>query len=239
VTEIDTTTTPPHVTRVLSVPPDETTCETINSGKGVLNILSGIHLTPPGSPPELANQLWIGGVNQNNLTKGLFLNDERFGGHADPMLCDGGPNTGRKCKTDDDCDGGTCRAGFAAISRNLYKASFHDITRFQISKIDLVTGDVVGKVDVDEANQGSDLVFSPDGLAAYAVDQFFNSLHIFNSHRGQDGDPTTVFAGPSRFGPGGTQPATTARAARSSPARRRRSSCRRRCSSCRSRPTRS
>ena len=66
---------------------------------------------------------------------------------------------------------------------------------------------MVGKVDVDEANQGTDLVFSADGLAAYVVDQFFNSLHIFNSHRGQDGDPTTVFAGPSRFGPGRTTPA--------------------------------
>ena len=135
------------------------------------------------------------------------VNQHGCGGHADPLLCDGGPNTGRRCKTNDDCGGGTCRAGFAATSRNLYKASFHDITRFQISKIDLVSGEVVGKVDVDEANQGSDIVFSPDGLAAYAVDQFFNSLHIFNSHRGQDGDPTTVFAGPSRFGPGGTQPA--------------------------------
>ena len=100
---------------------------------------------------------------QNNLTKGLFLNDERFGGHADPLLCEGGSNAGRRCTTDDDCDGGACRAGFAAISRNLYKASFHDITRFAINKIDLATGAVVGKIDIDEANQGTDLVFSPDG----------------------------------------------------------------------------
>ena len=207
VTEIDTSVSPPQVLRVLAVPPDESTCETINSGKGVLNVLSGIHLTPPSAPPELANQLWVGGVLQNNLTKGLFLNDERFGGHADPLLCEGGPNAGRRCATDDDCRPGLCRAGFAAISRNLYKASFHDITRFTINKIDLVTGAVVGKIDVDEANQGTDLVFSSDGLAAFAVDQFFNSLHIFNAHRGQDGDPTTVFAGPSRFGPGGTTPA--------------------------------
>jgi DNA-binding beta-propeller fold protein YncE len=204
VSEIDTATR--QVVRVLAVPPDETTCETINSGKGVLNVLSAIHLTPPGSPPALAGQLWVGGVMQNNLTKGLFLNDERFGGHADPLNCEGGPNAGRRCETDADCDGGVCRAGFAAISRNLYKASFHDITRFAISKIDLATGQVVGKIDVDEANQGTDLVFSSDGLAAYVVDQFFNSLHVFNSHRGQDGDPTTVFAGPSRFGPGGTTP---------------------------------
>ena len=204
VTEIDTATR--QVARVLSVPPDHTTCETINSGKGVLNVLSAIHLTPPNAPAALANQLWIGGVMQNNLTKGLFLNDERFGGRADPLLCEGGPNAGRRCATDDDCDGGDCKAGFAAISRNLYKASFHDITRFAISKIDLATGAVVGKVDIDEANQGTDLVFSADGLAAFVVDQFFNSLHVFNAHRGQNGDPTTVFAGPSRFGPGGTSP---------------------------------
>jgi DNA-binding beta-propeller fold protein YncE len=206
VTEINTSVSPPQIVRVLAVPPDETTCETINSGKGVLNVLSAIHLTPPGAPPPLANQLWIGGVMQNNLTKGLFLNDERFGGRADPLLCEGGSNAGRRCKTDDDCDSGACRAGFAAISRNLYKASFHDITRFAISKIDLTTGAVVGKIDIDEANQGTDLVFSPDGVAAFVVDQFFNSLHIFNSHRGQNGDPTTLFAGPSRFGPGGTNP---------------------------------
>src|SRR5262245_451102 len=205
-TEIDTSVNPPQVMRVFAIPPDESTCETINSGKGVLNVLSAIHLTPPGAPASVAGQLWVGGVMQNNLTKGLFRNDERFGGHADPLLCEGGSNAGRRCQTDDDCDSGDCRAGFAAISRNLYKASFHDITRFAISKIDLASGAVVGKVDVDEANQGTDLVFSADGETAYAVDQFFNSLHIFNSHRGQNGDPTTVFAGPSRFGPGGTTP---------------------------------
>jgi DNA-binding beta-propeller fold protein YncE len=206
VTEIDTSVSPPEIVRVLAIPPDTTTCETINSGKGVFNVLSAIHLTPPGSPAATANQLWVGGVLQNNLTKGLFRNDERFGGHADPLLCEGGSNAGRLCKTDDDCDSGDCRAGFAAISRNLYKVSFHDVTRFAIFKIDLATGQVAGKVDIDEANQGSDLVFSPDGVVAYTVDQFFNSLHIFNARRGQGGDPTTVFAGPSRFGPGGTIP---------------------------------
>src|SRR6185436_17819891 len=173
VTELDVSTTPPQISRVFSIPPDTTTCETINSGKGVLNILSGIHLMPPSAPPELANQLWVGGVMQNNLTKGLFKNDERFGGHADPMNCEGGDDAGRLCHSDADCDSGACRAGFAAISRNLYKASFHDIKRFTINKIDLVSGAVVGKVDVDEANQGTDLVFSSDGLAAFAVDQFF------------------------------------------------------------------
>jgi DNA-binding beta-propeller fold protein YncE len=207
VTEIDTLQSPPAITRVLAVPPDTTTCETINSGKGVLNILAGIQLIPNGAPGNVADQLWVGGVQQNNLTKGLFINDERFGGHADPMLCDAGTNAGRLCHADADCGAGAhCQAGFAAISRNLYKASFHDITRFAIAKIDLATGQVVGKVDIDEANHATDLVFTSGGQAAWTVDQFFNSVHVFNTARGQDGDPTTVFASPSRFGPGGTTP---------------------------------
>jgi len=207
VTEIDTLASPPAISRVLAIPPDTTTCETINSGKGVLNILSGIHLVPDGAPANVAGQLWLGGVLQNNLSKGLFLNDERFGGRADPLLCEGGARAGKRCAVDGDCGpGGECRAGFAAVARNLYKASFHDITRFAISKIDLTTGQVVGKIDVDEANQGTDIVFSSGGQAAWTVDQFFNSVHVFNTARGQDGDPTTVFAGPSRFGAGGTTP---------------------------------
>ncbi len=205
VTEIDTTVMPPAIVRVLDIPADETTCETINSGKGVLNLLLGIHLTPAGAP-GVGNQLWVGGVLQNNLTKGMFRNDPRFGGHADPLLCQGGSNTGNACSDDDDCPGGACTASLTAVSRNLYKVSFHDVTRFAIAKLDLGTGAVVGKIDVDEANQGTDLVFSSDGTVAYAVDQFFNSLHIFNTLRGQDGDPTTVFAGPSRFGLGGVDP---------------------------------
>jgi DNA-binding beta-propeller fold protein YncE len=165
VSEIDTTQSPPRVVRVLGVPPDTTTCETINSGTGVLNLLMGIHLTPPGSPAAVANQLWVGGVNQNNLTKGLFKRDRRFGGHAEPLLCAGGANGGQPCRSDDDCTGGQCAESFIAQSRNLYKASFHDITRFQIAKIDLGTGQVVGKIDVDEANQASDLDISADGVS--------------------------------------------------------------------------
>ncbi len=207
VSEIDTTTNPPHVVRVIDIPPDETTCETINSGKGAMNLLMGIHLIPPGAPAGIAGQLWVGGVLQNHLTKGLFKNDTRFGGHADPLLCTGGPKNGKRCTKDKDCGkGGHCTASFTAVSRNLYKVSFHDVTRFIIAKIDLATGQTVGKVDVDEANQGTDLVFSADGTTAYTVDQFFNSLHIFNTARGQGGDPTTVFASPSHFGPGGVDP---------------------------------
>jgi YVTN family beta-propeller protein len=206
VSEIDTLAIPPAVIRVLDIPADETTCETINSGKGVLNLLVGIHLIPSGAPGAVADQLWVGGVLQNNLTKGMFRNDRRFGGHADPMLCEGGPNQGRRCSDDADCKPGICNEGFTAVARNLYKVSFHDVTRFAISKIDLLTGQVVGKIDVDEANHGTDLVFNSDGTAAFVVDEFFNSLHIFNTARGQDGDPTTVFASPSRFGDGGVDP---------------------------------
>src|SRR5262249_30576559 len=51
--------------------------------------------------------------------------------------------------------------------------------------------------------------FSPDGTAAYVVDLGFNSYHVFNTVRGQRAnDVTTLFAPPSKFGPGGAQPAT-------------------------------
>jgi len=207
VSEIDATQSPPVVVRVLDIPVDVGTCETINSGPGVLNMLLGIHLTPPGAPAAVANQLWVGGVNQSNFEKGLFLRDERFGGHAKPLLCVGGSNDGKPCEDDSECPGGgACTASFEATSRDVYKASFHDITRFQIAKIDLDTGQVVGKIDVDEANMGTDIAFSSDGTTAYVVDQTFNSMHIFNTARGQDGNATTLFASVSRFGPGGDDP---------------------------------
>ena len=194
VSEINATLAPPSVIRVLDVPVDDETCETINSGIGIMNLVVGMHLTPPGSPAEVANQLWIGGVLQSNFEKGLFLRDVRFGGHAKPLLCLGGSRDGQPCESEGDCKGGTCNASFAALSRNLYKASFHDITRFAIYKLDLGSGAVVGKIDVDEANQGTDLAFSSDGTTAYTVDMFFNSFHLFDTQRGQDGNPTTLFA---------------------------------------------
>src|SRR5206468_3008983 len=60
--------TNPSVARVFAVAPDTTTCETQNSGQGPLNLVSAIVLVPDGAPAEVANQLWIGGTQENNAT---------------------------------------------------------------------------------------------------------------------------------------------------------------------------
>jgi len=180
------------VARVLAVPPDLVTCETQNSGQGVMNIVSAIAIMPDDAPAEVAGQLWIGGTLQNNLSKGLF---KRWGGFKDAEgsalfpwhSYEPFPKTG-------------------GATRNVYKASFHDITRFGLFKLDIASGNVVGKIDIDEANNATDIEFSPDGRAAYVVDVMFNSYHIFNTARGQGGNPTTLFAAVSSVGPGGADP---------------------------------
>lgn len=193
VTEIATATN--AVTRVLAIPPDETTCETQNGGPGVLNLVTSIAVVPAGAPDAVAGQLWVGGTQQNNRTKGLFLRSRHFIGQAgaelfpDAPFLEDPPNQSP-----------------LAFSRNLYKASFHDITRHAIWKIDLATGTVAGKIDIDEAANANQLVFSPDGGRAYNVDLTFNSYHVFDTARGQDGNPTTIFGNPNRFGPGGGDP---------------------------------
>jgi DNA-binding beta-propeller fold protein YncE len=179
------------VPRVLAVPPDLTTCETQNSGQGVLNLVSAIAIMPDDAPPEVAGQLWVGGTLQNNLSKGLF---KRWSGFAEQEGSELFPWHTYEPFPE---LGGT---------RNVYKASFHDITRFGLFKLDIASGDVVGKIDVDEANNATDIEFSPTGRAAYVVDTMFNSYHIFNTARGQDGNPTTLFAAVSMNGPGGADP---------------------------------
>src|SRR6266516_2977945 len=183
--------TNPSVARVFAVAPDTTTCETQNSGQGPLNLVSAIALVPDGAPAEVANQLWIGGTQENNLSKCLF---KRSGFFADlpgaglfPWV------TFRPFPT-------------GGVNRDVYKASFHDITRFGIYKLDASDGHVVGKLDIDEANNATDIEFSPDGTTAYVVDPMFNSYHIFSTKKGQGADVTTLFASPSAFGPGGADP---------------------------------
>jgi hypothetical protein len=110
----------------------------------------------------------------------------------------------------------------AGISRNVYRASFHDITRFGIVKLNAADGARVGKIDIDEANNATDIEFSADGQAAYVVDLMFNSFHVFNTRRGQGSDVTTLFASPSARGPGGA--ASGSRACRMRSGRSRRSS---------------
>src|SRR5690606_13912264 len=61
-----------RATKVLAIPADTTTCETQNSGQGVLNLVSAVALVPDGAPGEVAGQLWVGGTLQNNVSKGLF-----------------------------------------------------------------------------------------------------------------------------------------------------------------------
>jgi hypothetical protein len=196
------------VATVFTVPADVTTCETQNSGQGVLNLISTIALIPDGAPAEVSGQVWIGGTQENNVDKGLFKRFPTFkeqpGAGLFPLVKfapfpEVAPTgRGRRRKP----------APFpnASSSRNKYKASFHDITRFGIFKLDATDGHVVGKLDVDEANNATDIEFSPDGTTAYVVDVMFNSYHVFNTRKGQGSDVTTLFAAPSSFGPGGADP---------------------------------
>ena len=178
------------VSRVIAVAPDVKTCETQNSGQGPLNLVSSVALLPDGAPADVAGQLWIGGTQENNLSKGLFKRDASFKNKPGADLFPGVtftpfPDTG--------------------AARNIYKASFHDITRFGIVKLNASTGEKIGKIDVDEANSATDIEFSADGTVAYVVDVMFNSFHLFNTRKGQGSDVTTLFAPPSSFGPGGAQ----------------------------------
>src|SRR5438034_2818275 len=174
------------VARVFAVAPDTTTCETQNSGQGPLNLVSAIVLVPDGAPAEVANQLWIGGTQENNLSKGLFKRSGFFarlpGAGLFPWV------TFRPFAT-------------GGVNRDVYKASFHDITRYGIYKLDASDGHVVGKLDIDEANNATDIELSPDGTTAYVVDLMFNSYHVFDTRKGQGADVSTLFAPPSAFGP--------------------------------------
>ncbi len=180
------------VAGVLTIPADRGTCETQNSGQGVFNLLSAVALMPDGAPAEVANQLWVGGTQENTISKGLF---KRHAGFKDQ------PGAGLFPWA----EFAPFPAGGAV--RNVYKSSFHDITRFGIYKVDLGSGNVVGKIDIDEANNATDIELSADGRAAHVVDLMFNSYHVFNTARGQNGNPTTLFSSVSSNGPGGADPA--------------------------------
>src|SRR5206468_7425430 len=167
------------VLQVFAVAPDTTTCETQNSGQGPLNLVSAIALMPDGAPTEVAGQVWIGGTQENNLSKGLFKREASFKDQAGAGLF---PWLTYKAFP----QGG--------VNRDVYKASFHDITRFGIYKLDATSGAVVGKLDIDEANNATDIELSPDGTTAYVVDLMFNSYHVFDTRKGQGADVTTLFA---------------------------------------------
>ena len=190
---------------VFEIPADTTTCETESSGQGPLNLLSAIAIVPAG---PLAGQIWVGGTQENNVSKGLF---ERFpgfkgqpGAELFPLLTyspfpEPAPPRRRKHRK-------PVPFPDAAAMRNIYQPSLHDITRFGIYQLDGGDGHVVGKLDVDGANNATDIEFSTDGTVAFVVDQMSNSFHIFNTRKGQGGDVTTLFGEPSSNGPGGADP---------------------------------
>jgi DNA-binding beta-propeller fold protein YncE len=193
------------VATVFAIPADTITCETQNSGQGPLNLLSAIAIVPGGA---LGGQIWVGGTQENNISKGLFKRFPDFQGQPGSQLFplitftpfpEAVPPPSKKRRKKQPKP----EPVRGAMSRNKYKASFHDITRFGIYKLDGGDGHVVGKLDIDEANNATDIEFSTDGGVAYVVDHMFNSIHIFNTRKGQDGDVTTLFAAPSSFGAGG------------------------------------
>ena len=203
VSEVDATTLALTPRRGLTVPADRRTCETQSSGQGVTTGVSIVALPPAGSP--VANQIWVGGTLENNLAKGLF---ERYAGFRDRperALFD------LPCPADDlsvacrfeSFPRGNAPAG---LQRSLFTASFRDIARAVIWKLDVASGAVVGKLDLDGASNATDLAFSADGTIAYVVDQMLHSLYVFNTRRGQDGNPATLFASVAKSGPFGADP---------------------------------
>ncbi len=181
------------VAAVFAIPPDTTTCETQNSGQGVLNEVSAIALLPDDAPAEVRGQLWVGGEQENNLSKGMFKREPTLANQPGAAMFPWFTFTPFPTRD--------------AFNRNIMKASFHDIIRLAIYKLDAGDGHKIGKIDIDEATEASDIQFSLDGTAAYVVDQGFNSYHIFNTVKGQrPNDVTTIFNPPSSFGPGGADP---------------------------------
>jgi DNA-binding beta-propeller fold protein YncE len=204
------------VAAVFTIAADLATCETQNSGQGVLNQLSAIALVPDGAPSEVAGQLWVGGEQENNVSKGLFKREPaafcdvkklkhgksicvpKPGTRLFPLLTFTPFPTG-------------------GVNRDKYQPSFHDIIRLGIVKVNAADGSHVGKIDIDEAAIATDIEFSADGTTAYVVDQTFNSFHLLNTKKGQGSDVTTLFAPPGSNGPGGADPTASCIAAALTP----------------------
>ncbi len=165
-----------QILRTIELPPDFVTCETDASGQGITNLCSTVSLPPPGAAGELANYVWLGCQRSNNIGKGLLTRSTTMGGQPFPA---------------DD---------FVGRSRNVFKASFHDIIRSIMVRVDLDTGDVE-YIDIDDGGLVSGIGFSPDGEIGYVTDQPFNFFGVFNPRR-------KVAVGPSftMFGSDSTQP---------------------------------
>src|SRR5262249_41497913 len=102
------------VTRVLEIPPDFESCETLGSGQGVANVLGAIAVGTAGAS---AGELWVGGIKHNSLRKGLFERSRYFQDQPGIALF---PDFTFKSSPEGE-------GGFA--HRNIYKAAFHDIAR--------------------------------------------------------------------------------------------------------------
>lgn len=167
------------VSRTIELPPDFVTCETDASGPGVTNLCSTITLPPPGAPADLANTVWVGCQRSNNIDKGLLSRSTTLGGQPFPH---------------DD---------FVGRSRNVFKASFHDIIRSIMVRVNLET-EAVDYIDIDDGGLISGIGFSPDGETGYLSDQVFNLFGAFNPRRRFAGGPTFTILGADSAQPPGS-----------------------------------
>ncbi len=166
------------VLRTIKLPPDFETCETDASGQGVTNLCSTVTLPPAGAPGQLGNYAWLGCQRSNNIGKGLLSRSSAMGGQPFPS------------------------DNFAGRSRNIFKASFHDIIRSIMVRVDLATGSVE-YIDVDDGGLVSGIGFSPDGETGYLTDQPFNFFGVFNPARKFAGGPSfSMFGSDSAQAPG-------------------------------------
>lgn len=181
------------ITRVLEIPPDFASCETLGSGQGVANVLGSVAVGTAGAS---AGELWVGGIKHNSLRKGLFERSQYFqdrpGIALFPDLLFGSSPEGE--------------GGFAR--RNIYKPGLHDIARAVIWKLDLASGVQKGAIDLAGGGAVGDIAFSTDGNVAYAVDLMANAYSVFHADRGENGNPVSVFGPVAAGGEGGASPAT-------------------------------
>lgn len=177
VSEIDLETA--TVSRVIELPPDFVTCETDASGQGVTNLCSTIILPPDDAPAELANTVWVGCQRSNNVRKGLLLRSTMMGGHPFPA------------------------DNFVGRSRNIFKASFHDVIRSIMARVHLDTGHV-DYIDIDDGGLVSGIGFAPGGTRAYLTDERFNFFGVFNPLRRDPERPTITILGSDSTQPPGS-----------------------------------
>jgi YVTN family beta-propeller protein len=167
------------VLRRIELPPDFVTCETDASGQGVTNLCSTVTLPPPGAPAGVANTVWVGCQRSNNIAKGLLSRSTLMGGHPFPH---------------DD---------FVGRSRNPYKASFHDIIRSIMARVNLDT-EAVDYIDIDDGGLVSGIGFGPGGEVGYLSDQVFNLFGVFNPSRHTARGPTFTILGADSIRPAGS-----------------------------------